>query len=152
MVCALRLIRLWGESWRHLNPEGSVEQRGGARSCSRAQRERHLLRQHLYRRELSFAFVERDFVRLEKPFLIGPTLFGSSHSEPNRIDNELAVCFLSTLVDDHFRAAGLARCAWRVSWQRVRGGYSCANHQTAIFAERKSETILIWSKFMSAGA
>lgn len=51
-------------------------------------------------------FVERDILSFKKGFLIAPTLFGSSNSEPNRIDNELAVYALSTLIDDHVRPPG----------------------------------------------
>jgi hypothetical protein len=50
---------------------------------------------------------EPDTLRLEKGFLIISMLFGVFHSEPNRIDNEFAVWALSTLVNDHFRPAGL---------------------------------------------
>jgi hypothetical protein len=57
--------------------------------------------------ELQPGFGEPDVPRLKKPFVIGPTQFSASHAEPDRIDNELAVRVLSTLVDDHFRPPSL---------------------------------------------
>lgn len=53
-------------------------------------------------------FVERKIRRIKKLFLkSAASFFFIANVEPNRIDNELAVRVPRTLVDDHYRPAGL---------------------------------------------